>query len=209
MALIQIEESVLTNIKLRLDALEAAKAKADDTILKSQQDIDQLKRETGSGRQTVDDVSAAAGSALATGLTAASADAAAQVAAEAVLRAAADATKQADLALVMDYRATTGATNRTETVVSLSVNQTAVIFWLLFSNSGGSASPFLALPAGGTYAISLLVSGVDVGGLLSGTGSISRIFSSVAVAGGSSTVIGINGVSGNGWTITGFVRRIS
>ncbi len=107
---------------------------------------------------------------------------------------------------VDDSRITTGSVNRTETVNSMSVGQTAIVNWSCAITGGTARAITLAMPATGTYQFSLTV-GDDVSNSIhQATPTLYGSFGSVA--GGSTVTFGTT-PSGQSKVLSGFVKRLT
>lgn len=117
---------------------------------------------------------------------------------------------------IADFRNTTGGT-RTETVIPLNVNQTAIINWQINNTSGGAAAITFSTPvATGTYAVSLMnIEGSGGAGFTpntlanTGSGSLAEILSAGVVAQGQTISLNSALPASKGMAIVGTVTRVS
>jgi len=119
--------------------------------------------------------------------------------------AALDASKQDNLNIILDYRATSGGT-RTETVIALEVGQIALVFWQL-QRSSGTVTFGLPSAAGGgdTYEVSLSQGVATVASDSLVLASAAGVIMTGGSAAGGSTVAIMSTTASN--SIQGFVRR--
>jgi len=110
---------------------------------------------------------------------------------------------------INDDRVTTGGT-RTETAISIAIGKTSILNWQLKNTSGGAATFTLALPATGTYSVSLLFD--STGGAndtLAVSANVSMARSKGTVVGGSTVTLIAGLANGNGTSVTGTITRIT